>query len=178
MQNIINIIQLKQSYSIKISHIFIICVYNSLRLIGLYIYMYTYIYVYIYVCLLCKPIQAVVYELGFKNMYTYIYKTINYFHMYIYIDESTDKKLINAELALLFNEKCKYKYMYKYIHIYIYTRGFVQDLLPVFILRTGKNTTIGRTAARGTCASQHHGGPIQGPLKPFEHHNSMVLWRS
>ena len=36
--------------------------------------------------------------------------------------ESTDKKLINAELALLFNETCKniyiHKYMY-YVHIYL-----------------------------------------------------------
>ena len=39
----------------------------------------------------------------------------------------------------------------------------------------GISTSLRRTAVREARASRHHGGPIVGPLKPDEHHGSMVL---
>ena len=47
--------------------------------------------------------------------------------------ESTDKKLINAELASLFNETCKKenilpRYTDKYIHIHLYICSYISHL--------------------------------------------------
>ena len=55
-----------------------------------------------------------------ENFGSFLFKFEINIRKTIRLIESTDKKLINAELALLFNETCKNEYIYVYIYKYIY----------------------------------------------------------
>ena len=62
--------------------------------------MYIYIYVYTYITL-CM------YYYNMENFVSFLFKFGINIRKTIRLIENTDKKLINAELALLFNETCK-----------------------------------------------------------------------
>ena len=54
-----------------------------------------------------------------ENFGSFLFKFEINIRKNIRLIESTDKKLTNAEFALLFNETCKYVYTYIYIYAYI-----------------------------------------------------------